>query len=128
MKKTYFTLVCLGALLFTSCDGSTNREWHIINNSSTTIFIETSPEFWQNPIDPIPANTEKTIIVKQTIRGESFTGSPTDYANFLIFNTADTLIKNPNEDNNWNTTTKKTKNLPARYTHKFVFELNNSDF
>ncbi len=122
-------LLFASVFLWSSCEGATNREWKVTNNSSSTVYVEMKTFGSDLKTESIKAGETKTTSIFNTKKGAKAEMTATeDITSFLIYNDTDTSKKDHNNNENWVSDSEKNKGIPAEYTHKFTFTVADSDF
>jgi len=131
-KQTFLLLTLLGiAILFVACDGNTNREWKIRNNSSLFIRVTATTIFDGDPtVETIIPGFTKVFAITDQLGGTSTPQLPNQvFSSMLIINeTGDTVNKDYTNPGNWETSIKQTKKLPSLFKQKYVLVVTENDF
>lgn len=128
MKK-YFLLFT--PLMFFSCEGNTNREYNVANNSQDSITVFVDNNFY-NQIDTYYLAPQGNIeILEHDQRGgtDNAENIGNVFTELLILNsTGDTCTKSHTIDYNWNTAVKQVKKVPSQWEHDYTFVVEDGDF
>ena len=130
--KRFFAVFSLAiALLLSACEGNTDREWIIQNQSSNRIEVQatliSTIAFIPKEIQPAQ---ERSIFINSERGGNSSVVNTSDlFAKIIITNSlGDTLKKDPLLQTSWETDVEETKKVPSNYKHEYRFTITDSDF
>ena len=133
IKKITTRLLSVIAISFLlmSCEGNTNREWIVKNNSSTTIKVEAGLVFNTSTVTKnIAAGSSEIITITEQRGGTATPQTPSDvFSSMIITNAAtDSLNKDYKLAANWKATIEQTKKRPSLYEHEYILNLTDQDF
>lgn len=130
MKNTVIGLFILSSLILLGCTQLHDQQsWKIKNDSTSDIFVEFTHEFQSEiKLDTVKVGEEKVVYYKEgLIEGENIEG-PTMYANILIYNNTDTLVKDENLITNWGVTIEEIGSNNEVMNCEYVFYVCDSNF
>ena len=127
-KSILLALIAGSTISFISCEGQTNKEWSVTNNSSSKISVEMQINSSDIRLETIEPGETKTTAIYSTVRGarpdvDAIEGIRSFHITQLI-----QLKKSGTLEQSWLTDVRKTRKVPAEYTHKFNFSVVDGDF
>ncbi len=131
-SSIFYSLMLLAiATLMTSCEGNTDRDWIIKNNSSTKIDVTATLVFNSSTVsETIDSDISKTLTITNQLGGSERAQLPDEaFSSFIITNeNGDTFKKDFALPENWMTTIEQVKKVPSLYEHEYILEVNDEDF
>ncbi len=125
MYKTAFFLIAILGLV--SCKTTTDRQWVVINDSSTEFVVLFDGEMESYSSQTTILAGEGETIGLERIDGEAPAGNPTDkITDMLIFNATDSADKDFSMESNW--AVRQENGSDNSITYVFTFELTDADF
>lgn len=117
-------------LLLASCEGQTNREWRVDNQSASSIYVEScltgSTDTTVKVIEP---EELKVITITSDEKAISLPQEAYEvFTHFQIANATDTIEKNFTKNENWDIFIEQTKSNPQHFEMTYTVEVKNSDF
>ena len=131
LSSNSFFIVIFLAILFSSCEGNTDRFWKISNESSGQIHVESISNFDNTEFkDSISSGALKTISMNSQLGGNSNPQLPTQaISSLIVINDAgDTLKKDYTLEENWESIIENTRKVPSNYEHEYILEVTDEDF
>lgn len=117
------------AIILSSCEGNTTREWKVINNSSQAFQVDMKSNFNSEKIVTIETGKSETIYVYDTRGGQDDAGNTSDYFESLeIVNLSNSVRKDILNSSNWKAESEHVKRVPSHYEHKFLISISDDDF
>lgn len=132
MKIFDFFLVVLISILLFSCEGNTDRYYHIKNESSDSVRLIAEGSWYQSVIDTMIApNTFLAFYSTSSRGGNSYVDYEPGYAflRFEITNTdLDTCMQDYNNNETWYSGATELSKIPSNYRHDYVFTVKDEHF
>lgn len=117
------------AIILTSCEGNTTREWIVINNSSEAFQVAMKSNFSTEKVVTIETGKSKVIYVNETLGGQDNAGNTGEYfESFEIVNLSNTERKDIQASSNWKSESEHAKRVPSHFEHKFTISISDDDF
>lgn len=121
-------LFLVTATVLTSCDGGTNRSWHMTNLSGTTFQVKTYTH-GEETFEVLTDGQSKEIFGYDNIGGDSNPGRTVDYVDSLwVIAGLDTMKKDYTLDSHWVIMSEQTRKIPSSWEHDFWFVVEADDF
>lgn len=130
-KIIYGLLLPLIIIILASCHGSTEREWSVKNESSTTIDVWARLESNADTVHQVVEKGETKILTITTEdRGISDSQQPYEvFRLFLIKNEAGEIFTRDYADiHDWDVFIEQTKSNPPQYFQTYTMIVTNADF
>jgi len=133
MKNGNFGLIVFLSLglLLTSCEGNTDRDWIIANDSSSSIEV-TATFILDSGMskETINSGNSKTITITNQLGGNSTPQAPNEvFTSLLVTNEeGGTFTRDFTLLENWESTIEQTKRVPSNYVHEYILYVTNEDF
>lgn len=120
--------ICLITFVLTSCEGNTDVEIYLSNQSSDTITVKLYNDIDSSIYDVLP-NSNTEIYTQSMLGGQSDPGKISYYIDSLSLERHGipckvNLLINPS----WEIITEHTRKVPSNYTHRFVRAIKSDDF
>ena len=130
--KIYIKIVLPLLILFlASCEGSTNREWKVSNESSTIIMVKAALTHESDTVYKIIASgKEKIITITSEDKGNSIPQEAYDVFTYFLITNADgesTDMQYADNDS-WDIYIDKTKSNPPHFDMTYTMVVKDSDF
>ncbi|MAZ37660.1 MAG: hypothetical protein CL842_09445 [Crocinitomicaceae bacterium] len=117
------------AIVLSSCEGNTTREWKVINNSSEAFQVDMKSNFSSEKVVTIETGKSETIYVNDTRGGQDDAGNTSDYfESSEIVNLSNTERKDIQASSNWKSESEHAKRVPSHFEHKFTISISDDDF
>jgi hypothetical protein len=129
MKK--LIIFTITATMLISCEGNTNQEYIIINNSSSVITVKYNLKLTGEDMSEEISNGSAKAIHEHDYRGGRSEASDISsaFTNFHIVNaTNDTCQKDASTDGNWNVQIVPISRIPSAYEHDYTFSVDDTNF
>jgi hypothetical protein len=132
MKIFKFFLVVLMSTILFSCEGNTDRYYHIKNESSDSVRLIAEGSWYQSVIDTmIPPNTFLAFYSSSSRGGSSYLDYDPGYA-FLRFEITnknlDTCRQDYRDNYSWYSGATEMSKNPSNYRHDYVFTVKDEHF
>ncbi len=113
-----------------SCEGNTNREWRVNNNSSTTIVVRAGIFSSDTLYLSIEPQVEKIITITSEEKGNSEPQQAYDvFSHFLVTNAdGETTDMDYVDNDNWDIYIEESKRSPPHFEHTYTLVVTNADF
>lgn len=126
-RMKQFASIFLVALLFSSCQGYTDREWSVANNSTVDIIVQFDANVDSYSSETFLPSGEKEVIGLENDEADQAAGSPTDAINNMrVFAGADTITKDYSLPENWTVSERSSRS--NQITYVFTLEVSDDDF
>lgn len=120
-------ILLITVLVLASCKSTTDRQWVVINNSSTEIIVQFDGEMESYSAETtVAAGERETIGLESTEAGEAAGSPTTKITDMLILNSTDSATKDFRLDSNWAVRQEDGSNSSTTFI--FSFELTDADF
>ena len=127
-----FYLILPIVIFLVSCKGSTNREWRVDNQSSTTIEVNATLVINSDIIfDSIETGKTRILTITNEDWGNSDPQQAYDvFSDFMVTNVIGDTIKNKNflDNDNWEIFFEQTKHDPDHYEQTYTLVVKDEDF
>lgn len=129
MNKYYLLLAA--PIFLMSCEGNTNREYNITNNSQDSLNLYIHNNYYDQLDSFVLAPQTSMEVLETNQRGGSdySTDIGSTFTQFLIKNEAgDSCIKSHLIDANWTKEVIQVRKAPSQWEHDYEYVVNDSDF
>ena len=131
MKKFLSLGIISISLFFVSCEGNTNRAYHVANQSSETVKVYVNHNYY-GTIDTFEINANSTSqILEYDQRGGSDNTENLGnlFTELIIVNSQqDTCLKSHIIDENWSILVDEKNRVPSEWEHDYTFSISDLDF
>ena len=117
-------------ILLASCQGNTDREWRVSNESSDTIHVQASLVFIADTIyDTVVPGDINIITITNEEKGNSLPQQAYDVFSFFMISgdEGDTIRKNFLDNDNWDIYIEQTKSNPQHFEQTYTMIVTDSD-
>lgn len=131
MNRLLLLALPLLALLFTACEGNTDRTWKVQNDSSMNItFVAVELATTTSISESIAPGTTFTITTASQRGGSDYVQTPTETFDAMLVLAAngDLLNRDVSLASSWENSVEQTKKVPSNWEHEYVLVLNDTDF
>jgi len=132
MSRFRTLLVVLMSVVLFSCEGNTDRYYHIKNESSDSVHLIAEGSWYQSIIDTMIApNTFLAFYSTSSLGGSSYLDYDPGYAflRFEITNTdLDTCMQDYYNNEAWYSGATELSKYPSNYRHDYVFVVKDEHF
>jgi hypothetical protein len=130
MRSTIIGLFIFSLLILLGCSQLRDQQsWKIKNDSTSDLYVEFTHELEAEiRLDTVKAGEEKLVYYKEGILEGEDLEDPTMFADLLIYNTMDTLVKDENLKTNWEITIKEIGSNKDVMKCDYIFSVCDSNF
>ena len=129
-KSGLLPLLVVVIFLLSSCEGNTYKERIIRNSSTSAIHVRANTSFDENFESDLAPGDEVLLGVVDDLGGSSRPDNPASVIYDMVITNSDqdTMTKDYQLMENWIIEIREEQKIPSSYHHKYIFEVNDTDF